>query len=293
MATSKVNFTTPVGRLVAGSLYKGKNTDAEGRPLVYKTGPNAGQPKLDYYFAIAIAKGAESHWNQTPWGQIIWAAGHAGMSTAGQNPKFAWKVTDGDSQVPNGKNIRPCDRDGWAGHWILHFSQSFPCKVYNANGSALLTEPDYVKLGYYVQVNGDVAYNGSSQQPGVYLNHGMVAHSAFGEEIYIGPDASSAGFGAAPLPPGAMATPVAQFAPTEPPQLPAPTPAPVAQAAPVPVTPNPAFLNVPAPAAPVPPAAPVAPQRVMTAKAGGAPYEAFTAQGWTDAQLIEQGYMLA
>ena len=37
-----VNFTTPVGRLVQGSLYKGNDTDAEGRPLVVKTGANAG-----------------------------------------------------------------------------------------------------------------------------------------------------------------------------------------------------------------------------------------------------------
>ena len=49
-----VNFTTPVGRLVAGSLYKGQDKDAEGRPLVVKNGPQAGQPRLDFYFAIAI-----------------------------------------------------------------------------------------------------------------------------------------------------------------------------------------------------------------------------------------------
>ena len=43
-------------------------------------------------------------------------------------------------------------------------------------------------------------------------------------------------------------------------------------------------------ALPAPPAAP-APQEVMTAKAEGAPKESFTANGWTDAQLIEHGYM--
>jgi hypothetical protein len=293
MANNRVNFTTPVGRLVAGSLYKGKNTDAEGRPLVVKSGPNAGQPRLDYYFAIAIPKGNESHWRETQWGGIIWAAGHAGMATAGQNPKFAWKVMDGSSEIPNAKNIRPCDREGWAGNWIVHFSSSYASKVYSADGSKLIPEPDFVKLGYFVQVNADVTFNGSMQQPGVFLSHHMVAFSAYGEEIYIGPDPAAAGFGAAPLPAGATTTPPAQFAPAEPPQLPPPA------AAPAPVTPNPAFLNVPAatpapvappPAAPVPPAAPA---RVMTAKAGGATYESFVASGWSDAQLIEHGYMTA
>jgi hypothetical protein len=29
----------------------------------------------------------------------------------------------------------------------------------------------------------------------------------------------------------------------------------------------------------------------MTAKAAGAPYESFIAQGWTDQMLVAQGYM--
>ena len=68
--TTEVLF--PIGRMVCGSVYQGNNKDAEGNPLVIKKGPNAGQPRVDYYFAIAIPKGAETHWNQTPWGQIIY-----------------------------------------------------------------------------------------------------------------------------------------------------------------------------------------------------------------------------
>lgn len=49
-----------------------------------------------------------------------------------------------------------------------------------------------------------------------------------------------------------------------------------------------------APTAPVPPPAPPkAPTYTMTAKAAGASREAFLANGWTDAMLIEQGYMTA
>jgi len=55
MAT-KVNITSPVGRIVMGSLYDPSTTDAEGKPLVVKTGPNAGQPRVNYFFALAIPK---------------------------------------------------------------------------------------------------------------------------------------------------------------------------------------------------------------------------------------------
>src|SRR5690625_4227929 len=49
------------------------------------------------------------------------------------------------------------------------------------------------------------------------------------------------------------------------------------------------------PAAPPLPAAPApaAPAHVMTAKANGAKYEDFVAQGWTDEQLVANGYMQA
>lgn len=58
--------------------------------------------------------------------------------------------------------------------------------------------------------------------------------------------------------------------------------------APPPVESAPAAAAVPAPA-PAPAPASAAP--VMTAKAGGASYESFVERGWTDAQMIEHGYM--
>jgi len=64
-------------------------------------------------------------------------------------------------------------------------------------------------------------------------------------------------------------------APTAVPQGAAPTPAPA-----------PAPVPAPVPAAP-------APTLIMTAKANGASYESFVAQGWTDAMMVEQGYAVA
>lgn len=321
MAQQSENFTTPVGRLVNGSLYKGNDKDAEGKPLQVKTGPNTGQPRLDYYFALAIPKGTEQHWAQTEWGGKIWQRAHVAYPSAQANPKFSWKVTDGDSQVPNGKGKKPCDRDGWRGCWVLHISSGFVPRIVRARPGSnppafdAFNDPDAIKLGHFVQVNINCDYNGSSQQPGVYLNHSMVCFSAFGPEIFVGPDATQMGFGGA-LPAGASLTPPASAfpvpgaavpgmapmpaPPAAMPAAPAPAPAmapPVAMPAPIPVHPNPGFAQIPGmPPAPAPMMAPPPPpppaMHQMTAAAQGATYESFIAQGWNDVALRQQGYMV-
>lgn len=321
--SQRVNITSPVGRIVMGSLYDPSTTDAEGKPLVVKTGPNAGQPRVNYFFALAIPKGSEPHWAHTPWGQQIWAVGNQAFPNAAQSPAFAWKIEDGDSQIPNKKGRKPCDNEGWRGHWILKFSGGFAPKVYQQEGAGYvqIMQKDFVKPGFFVEVAFGVEGNGSQSQPGVYLNHSMVCFRAYGQEIVFGPDVASAGFGQSALPAGASATPLPGTAPM--PQAPAaaptlpgapagyaaplphagsvPTPsAPVPGApAPIPVMPNTGFVQMPppvpqAPAAPMaPPPAPAAPVRQMTAAANGVTYEAYVAAGWSDAQLVQNGLMLA
>lgn len=291
MARTDILF--PTGRIVAGNLYKPNTTDAEGRPLIYKTGAQKDQPRVDYFFALAIPKGAEQHWASTEWGQKIWAAGHAFMPQAGSIPSFAWKVTDGDSQIPNKKGRKPCEREGYPGNWIVSMSSSYAPKIYNRDGSQIITEPDAVKPGYYIQVFGNVDGNASQQQPGVFINHSMVALQAYGPEIIFGPDAAAVGFGGGALPPGATTAPVggafspAPLAPPAPPSHPAMVAPPVSVATAVPA-PNPAILAVP----PAPAPAPAAPAKVMT-PAATTTYEAYISAGWTDALLIANGLMLA
>ena len=337
----KVNITSPVGRIVMGSLYDPSTTDAEGKPLVVKTGPNAGQPRVNYFFALAIPKGAEPHWAHTPWGQQIWNVGNQAFPNAAQSPAFAWKIEDGDSQIPNKKGRKPCENEGWRGHWILKFSGGFAPKVYQQEGAGYVQvmQKDFCKPGYFVEVAFSVDGNGSQSQPGVYINHSMVCFRAYGPEITFGPDVASAGFGAAPLPVGASMTPPAGAIPMPQapaaapaayappplpgapvgyapppvpagvPQIPGVAPAPLPQGgfapmpsapvpgapAPIPVMPNPGFVQVPppAPAPMAPPPAPVAPVRQMTAAAQGVTYEAYVAAGWSDAQLVQNGLMLA
>lgn len=314
-ASLKTNITTPVGRIVMGSLYKPNDKDAEGKLLVVKTGANVGQPRVNFFFAIAIPKEpGHTHWSHTAWGAEIWRVGHTAFPGVASRPDFAWKVDDGDSTIPNKKNKRPCDNEGWAGHWILKFSSGHAPKVYQADpsnpqGWTQVMQEDFVKAGYFVQVQGNVDGNGSASQPGVYLNHQTVAFRAYGQEIVFGPSVAEAGFGAAPLPAGASAVPLASAnpmpaaVPAAPPTAPVATPAHTASVTPppppVPVTPNTQFLQVPVaagiatvPAPPVPTSVtPVSPSKTMTAKAGGASYESFIAGGWDDARMIAEGYM--
>lgn len=207
--SQRVNITSPVGRIVLGSLYTPSTTDAEGKPLVVKTGPNAGQPRVNYFFALAIPKGGEQHWAQTPWGQQIWAVGNQAFPNIAQSPAFAWKIEDGDSQIPNKKGRKPCEQEGFPGHWILKFSGGFAPKVYRQEngGFVQVMEPEFCKPGYFVEVAFSVEGNGSQSQPGVYLNHSMVCFRAYGPEITFGPDVASAGFGQAALPAGASMAP--------------------------------------------------------------------------------------
>ena len=310
MSTQRVDITSPVGRIVMGNLYSPRTTDFDGNPLLIKNGPNKGQPRVDYFIALAIPKAGETHWATTEWGKQIWTVGHTAFPQAAQRPDFAWKIDDGDSTVPNKKNRRPCDNEGWPGHWILKLSGGFAPKVYragDAGGWVQVLDKDFVKPGYFAQISFNVSSNDQQNNPGVYLNHSMVAFRAFSPlgEINFGPNVEAAGFGSAPLPAGASLTPPAATLPAPSSTLPmfAGPPAPVpASIPPVPlvVAPVPGFVQMPPPpgvgapsptagAIPAPPA-PASPFK-MTAKAGPVTHEAFLAGGWTDAQLIEQGYM--
>lgn len=275
-------FLTPVGRLVSGDCFKGKTTDAEGNPLMIKSGPNAGKARTDYYFAIAIPKTDPGYEElkgkiygeaKASFPNLFDAAGNC------TNPNFAFKIIDGDSITPNSKGIKPCDREGYKGNWVLSFSGSFAPRCYSKGGESVLTDPESIKRGYFIRVYGSVRGNGATQQPGVFLNHSMIELIGYGEEIKTGPDANAV-FGAKPvatLPPGATAAPVAPAQPIATPQTASAVPGPVV--APAGVTPAPDFLNN----APVP-AAPVVPE-VFNVQGVKYTREQLKAAGWIDEQI--------
>lgn len=318
-------FRSDTGRIVwAGStavpnsLYEPRTQDFDGNPL---------QPdQYSYEFGLAIRKKpGETHWANSALGAIIWAQGHRDHPQAAQGRDFSWKVTDGDSTEKSAKaKARPCDKEGYPGHWVFTFRSGFPIKFVNADGSAYLLDKGAVKCGDYVQVAGSVVGN-TGKSPGVYLNHTIVSLQGLGEAITGGPDPKTLGFGQGAQPEGMMAvgslrtgnappaapTPPAGGAPAAPaggstPPPPGGTnpPPPANNAAPpqVPVQPAAGFVGAnngapPPPGASTPPpppgGAPAAPPSgpKMTAKAAGQSYAAFIAANWTDALLKQHGYM--
>jgi hypothetical protein len=289
MAKKVINITTPVGRMIGGSLYDPETTDYDGKPLTAK---DKVTPRVNYSIGIAIPKTpGVAHWGSEAWGAPIWALAHeVFINGETQRHDFAWKITDGDSTIPNKRQRKPCDREGYPGHWVLWFSGGFAPQAYNNDGSQKLLEKDAIKPGYYIQVFGSISDNQPSQSPGLYLNHTYVALSAYGEEINVGPDVTAAGFGhGVALPPGASATPTGNFTPAPPgattvtngvPPVPGATAVTVPTPT-IPVVPNTAILQ--------PPAQPV---RKLTELAKGATYEQLIAAKWTDELLIANGIML-
>lgn len=331
-----IQVLLPVGRLVGGSLYEPNDKDADGNPLVTKNGPNKGQARVDYFIAVAVPKtpGA-THWasevDRTPgtkignttapdgqWGLAIWNMGHMSWPQGqAQRPDFAWKIEDGDSTTPNKKGRKNCDREGYAGHWIVKIGGGYAPKIVNADGSQVIDVVGAVKCGYYVQVCVSVKSNESTQTAGIYINHQAVALAGYGPEIIQGPDVGAMGFGGAPLPAGASNVPVNAMTPPAPgvpgvPGVPAPgavAPLPGAVAGVpnvpgvpgVPIVPNAGFVagagavpGVPGvPGVPNVPNVPVhVPVLTMTAKANGMTADQFrvTSAAWTDALLIQEGY---
>lgn len=294
MATPTI-LTLPPGRLVKGSLYKANTTDAEGKPLVTKSGPNAGQPRNDFYCEIAVPKGAEQHWAHTPWGGEMWRIGTTAFPQQSQRPDFAWKVIDGDSTIPNKNGKVPNQQAGYPGCWVLRLSSGYKSPLFIQSGGqwVQVQQDDYANPGDFVQAQITVNDNGSQQQAGIYINHRMFAFIGYGERIFSGPDANSAGFGQAPLPAGASATPPAGA------PMPA-MPAPPGAAAPAPLIPG-----LPgAPGAPMPPpAAPMAPPQPPAPPMPAAPADPLVgvpgaahtvaglrAAGWSDDQIVSGGY---
>jgi hypothetical protein len=315
-------FTTPVGRLVQGSVDEPQTKDQAGNLRVVKSGPNAGQPNPQYFIAVAYAK-TDAAFNEF-YGLLLRVAAQSfpnlfPNAAAGDytcvHPKFAYKVIDGDGKDDSGKLWS--DREGFAGHWVVRFASGYAPRCFHAGRYAAneqIQEKGAIKRGYFVRVSGSVTGNDDAGKPGLFLNLDMVELSGYGPEITSGPDASQA-FGAAPtaLPAGASAAPITPptGAPTPGPTLPAagagtpmppPTAAPSVATAPTaspPVAPYTGYMQPPGgptPGAPAPtaqpPTPPVAPPSapVATPSPTSGPQMTAAAQGATYAQMIAAGW---
>ena len=276
--SERVDILTPVGRLVQGHPFDANNTNMEGQPLTDK----AGNPRVEYFFAVAIPK-TDPAWPAL-WQKVQEVAQKGFPSGESGRPTFSWKYTDGDT-VP--------DKEGFAGCHVIKLKSSFAPRIFTKGGAAQIVDSGQIKRGDYVRVYLSVAPNGSSVQPGIYLNPSMVELVGYGEEIASGP-AGDAVFGGAPvgaLPAGASETPTAGAPIAQPSVLVAPAPV-----APAPVAPAPAPVAPPvapaAPAATVQPAADFLKPVTPKATAEGLTYDALKAANWTDEQMRASGYIV-
>ena len=248
-----VEVTTPVVRLVQGNPFSESTKDAEGRPLLTKDG----SPRKEYFIAVAIRKD-DPEWPAIHNKMIAVAA--AAWPDAHKSPSFSWKLTDGDSTVPNLKGKRPCDQEGFPGHWILKMRTGIPIRVSKDRGTVQIIDRNQVKCGDYFRVHFLIRANTSQSKPGIYLNPDMMDFDREGAAIVSGPDSA------------------AVFGGTAQAQVPAATAAP----APMPVAPPPSAVTTPPPAREflTPPA-----ERRRVYNGSSYPESHLRQSGWTDAQI--------
>ena len=356
---TRIEGLSPISRFVQGS-FEGSTTDQDDKPLVYKSGPKAGQPRTNYFIAIAAPKtikdvnGQVIHnpevvemirnlhkaavdgfphlfndpaSNANPLLQTVYPYLHQLGLQLPKTKEFSFKIVDGDGIDDKGVNNNT--KEGFAGCWVFRFSSSSPFKAfwYPDHMTMPLENPgDRIKRGFFVRVSYNASKN-DGQTPGVYVNPEHIIGVGYGPIIQGGRDVATAVRGIDMMAgAGAMAamgmttTPVDGFSPPPPPAAggaPAPTlppppqnttsmpsaPAPVAAPAPAPVAaPAPPAAAPAAPVAPPPPVTPdpafvanagvsSGPVYVMTALANGLTRQQYHDGGWTDDQLLTNGYM--
>ena len=289
-------ITTPAGRLVSGhpwDKFPVMDFNDKSKPKLNTLGEHV----HERYVALAIAKN-HPEWND------FWAKVQA-IGTQGYNNVvpvgMSWKYTDGD-------DAKFASRDGFPGNHIIHMSTQFETKVVDNMGEQIL-EPSQCKTGDFADILVTVTCDGHTSMPSIYVAPQIIRRLGFGAAIIGGANvadmapapaapagSSVAPVGGAPMAPAVEAAAVAAaLAPhSTAPVTPAGAPAVPPQAPAAPVATNPVVPAAPVPSVPpVPPAAITSPTNVMTAKAKGQTYEAMVAVGWTDAQLISEGYMIA
>jgi hypothetical protein len=143
------------------------------------------------YFSLAVPKGQETDWKQTPWGQTIHSIGLTAYKDMTSRHDFSWKVEDGDSNVPNKNNRKNCDTEGHQAHWIIKCSTRLDVPVYPVGKYSpfdIIRGENDVHTGDYYMVSISVADNTDkngqpAQSPGVYMNPRGVVYLRKGDQI--------------------------------------------------------------------------------------------------------------
>lgn len=197
-------FTNTVGRLVSGSITQKRVKDNDGRPIP--------EDEQRYEFGIAFEKRAI--WDEIlvgkfhPYLMSALASDPNGLQRVNawfQNPGakgiFSMKIGDGDA--PNSKGRV---NEHTKGCFVFYCNAIEPraCVV----GTNADIDPAEIKLGYYVQLAGNIKPNDEpGDRAGIYLNGNILRLVAEGDVIVAGIDAETAFGGTTAdglqLPPGA------------------------------------------------------------------------------------------
>lgn len=213
-AGPRVDGVSPIGRIVQGG-FEGRTTDADDKPLVYKSGPKAGQPRTNYFLALACTKGTEEintvirllhklaaesfpHLFNDPNANAnpLLAATYQYLVQLGlvvpKTKDFSFKIIDGDGVDANGE--LNANKDGFAGCWVLRFSSSSPFKGYwyPDHMTMPLEDPGArILRGFFARVTFNASKN-DGQTPGVYVNPEHVIGVGYGKVIQGGRDIATA-----------------------------------------------------------------------------------------------------
>ena len=214
MSFSSIFIKTPIGRLVSGSVHTGTDRDKfnGGEQYIFKSGVMQGKPKFKQWFSLAVKKENEKTWRETSWGKTIFALAKEEYPKLVESPLFSWKITDGDSEIPNSNGVSPIEKEGFAGHWILNFTNwnsqaDSTFKIYMRDGKTELGPELKVNPGDYIQVYAAVSTNNSTQKPGIFISQKAISYCGIGERIIFDTFNASEVFGKDALPEGAKEIP--------------------------------------------------------------------------------------
>lgn len=221
---TRIEGLSPICRMVQGG-FEGSTTDQEDKPLVYKSGPKAGQPRTSYFLAAAAPKtirdasGTVIHnpeavamirnlhqaavdgfphlfndpnANANPLLQSVYPFLHQLGLQLPKTKEFSFKIVDGDGIDDKGVNNNT--KEGFAGCWIFRFSSSSPFKAfwYPDHMTMPLENPgDRIKRGFFIRVSYNASKN-DGQTPGVYVNPEHVIGVGYGPIIQGGRDVATA-----------------------------------------------------------------------------------------------------
>ena len=295
-----MDFNTPVGRIVQGSVTMQQQKDMDTNQPMFN---DDGSPVMGVFIALAFPKvlpnGQPNTEFETFFGHLrqVAAAAWSGLFPQGAggpctNPRFSWKYQDGDGVDKSGKSV--ADKPGFKGHHIVRFFTSFPIRCFHEGKFAAHEEiqkpEDIIKRGYWVRLFGEAKSNNATgtQVPGISLYPKLLSFVERGEEIVSGPDAQTAfGNAAVGWRPPASASPIPTGGAVPSVAVPAVSvPSVAVPAVSVPGVPTPAAAAVPVPTSPAVPV--VAPGLA----AQGITWPMLQAQGWTEESARAAGHIV-